>query len=269
MWSSIDTVVHQELHGGHQSRVFAAEHNGEQVVVKLVDSRLVDSAFHRRVAMTAGLAERNQTVVRPIRINDGLVADLGPWLAVVYPYIDGRTPHIGVEADVRSMAKHMAALHRSLDELDSFDLPPVAGLADTDRVADGSGFGRPQLLHGDYSRKNLLFSVAGVRVFDFDDSGYGPIEFEIANTLYMELFDASMSSAVARYRHFRSWFVDEYRLMSGCDVADELIDESIRLRITALGRWVDHPETAPIGIRTSTPAWRRTLRAFVEDQLRR
>lgn len=269
MWSSIDAVVDRELHGGHQSRVFAAEHNGEFVVVKLVDSRLAGSAFRRRVAMTSRLAEVNDTVVGPIPINGGLVADLGGWLAAIYPYVEGRSPDIGDEADVRRMAEQMADLHRSLGNLDPIDLPAVAALAGTDRVADGGGFGRSQLLHGDFSRKNLLFLDHHVRVFDFDDCGYGPIEFEVGNTLYMELFDAAMSSEVERYERFRSWFVDEYRSASGRSVADEPIDEAVRLRVEALGRWVDHPETAPIGIRTATPAWRESLRSFVQEQTRR
>lgn len=85
----------------------------------------------------------------------------------------------------------------------------------------------------------------------------------------MELFDAAMSSEVERHERFRSWFVDEYRSASGRRVADEPVDEAIRLRVQALRRWVDHPETAPIGIRAATPAWRESLRAFVREQTRR
>ncbi len=269
MWFSINTVVDRELHGGHQSRVFAAERNGDPVVVKLVDSRIADTAFPRRIEMSSRLAEANETVVAPISSHAGLVTDLGGWLAVIYPLVEGRMPDIAAEADVRSMAQKLASLHRSLDDLDPVDLPEVAALGGTEWDADYRVFSRPQLLHGDFSRKNLLFSDRGVRVFDFDDCGYGPIEFEVGNTLYMELFDAAMSSEPLRYEHFRFWFVDEYRVASGRDLADESIDEAIRLRITALSRWIDQPHTAPIGIRSATPAWRESLRAFVQDQTQR
>jgi hypothetical protein len=103
-------------------------------------------------------------------------------------------------------------------------------------------------------------------VFDFDDCGYGPIEFEVGNTLYMVLFDAAMSSEIERYERFRAWFVDEYRSASNQSVPDELLDTSIGLRVQALSRWLDRPETAPIGIRTATLAWRNSLRAFVRSQ---
>jgi hypothetical protein len=81
----------------------------------------------------------------------------------------------------------------------------------------------------------------------------------------MVLFDAAMSSEMERYERFRAWFVDEYRSASSQRMPDELVDESIGLRVQALGRWIDEPESAPIGIRTATPAWRDSLRAFVQS----
>lgn len=268
-WSSIGLVCGQELHGGHQSRIFAATCDGNQVVVKLTDSRLVDQAFQRRVEVTSLLAEMDDSVVGPVTTKAGRIVELGTWLAVVYPFVVGDTPDVCDEADVRRMATTMASLHRSLDQLDPVDLPAVAALAEAEPRTDVSGFGRRQLLHGDFSHANLLFSDRQPRVFDFDDCGYGPIEFELGNTLYMMLFDAAMSSDMERYERFRAWFVDEYRSASGNRVPDELVEKSIGLRVQALGRWIDRPESAPIGIRTATPAWRDSLRAFVRSQTRR
>lgn len=269
MWASLGVVGCRELHGGHQSRVFAAERNGDRVVVKLTDGRLVDHAYRRRVDVTALLAEIDDSVVGPIRTNRGHVAELGGWLAVVSPFVVGRTPDVGDEVDVRLMASTLADLHRSIDRLGAADLPAVAALAGADLPADDDGFGRRQLLHGDFSDANLLFSDGQVRVFDFDDCGYGPIEFEVGNTLYMVLFDAAMSSDMERYDRFRGWFVDEYRSASGSDVPDVVVERAIGLRVQALGRWLDHPESAPIGIRSATPAWRDSLRAFVQSRASR
>jgi Ser/Thr protein kinase RdoA (MazF antagonist) len=265
-WLSIGVVCGSELHGGHQSRVFAASCDGDQVVVKLTDSRLVDQAFQRRVEVTSRLAEIDDSIVGPVTTKAGRILELGGWLAVVYPFIVGNAPDVGDEADVRRMATTMASLHRSLDQLEPVDLPAVAALAEAEPRTDVSRFGRRQLLHGDFSHANLLFSDRQSRVFDFDDCGYGPIEFEVGNTLYMMLFDAAMSSDMARYERFRAWFVDEYRSASGHGVPDELVDKSIEIRVRVLGRWIDHPETAPIGIRTATPAWRDSLQAFVRSQ---
>ena len=267
-WSSIGVVRSEELHGGYQSRAFAGTCGGERVVVKLTDSRLVDQGYRRRVEMTSLLAQVDDSVVGPLMTKSGVIAELGEWLAVVYPFVVGETPDVSHEADVRRMATTLARLHRSLQQLDPVDLPAVAALAGVEPLTDAVGPSQQQLLHGDFSQANLLFSDSGVRVFDFDDSGYGPIEFEVGNTLYMTLFDAAMGAEMQRYERFRAWFVDEYRSASGHDAPDELVDTSIALRVQALGRWLDRPESAPIGIRTATPAWRDSLRAFVRSQTR-
>jgi Ser/Thr protein kinase RdoA (MazF antagonist) len=268
-WSSIGVECVQELHGGYQSRILAGSCDGDRVVVKLTDSRLVDQTYRRRVEVTALLAQMDDSVVGPLTTKAGVVVELGLWLAVVYPFVVGTTPDVCEEADVRRMALTMAGLHRSLQQLDPVDLPTVAALAGTEPPTNVEGFGGRQLLHGDFSPANLLISDGRVRVFDFDDCGYGPIEFEVGNTLYMVLFDAARSSEMERYERFRTWFVDEYRSASSHEVPDELVDTSIELRVQALGRWIDRPESAPIGIRTATPAWRESLRAFVRSQTSR
>lgn len=74
-WSSIGVVCGQELHGGHQSRIFAASCDGNQVVVKLTDSRLVTQTFHRRVEMTSLLAEMDDSVVGPVPTKAAGLAD--------------------------------------------------------------------------------------------------------------------------------------------------------------------------------------------------
>ena len=265
MWSSIGVTCGPELHGGYQSKVFAAEREGAAVVVKLTDSRLVDHAFRQRLEVTAAAAAIDDVVVGPIATDDGLVARLDEWLVVVYPMVSGTPPDIRVEHDVRRMASTLANLHRVLDQIGPVDLPAVAALAGS---TDAIGLGPQQLLHGDYSHANVMFTRRAVRVFDFADCGYGPVEFEVGNTLYMMLFDAAMSSNMPEYRRFRGWFVSEYRSKSGHDVLDELLDKSIGLRVEALRRWVERPETAPIGIRTATPAWRAALREFVGSQTR-
>jgi Ser/Thr protein kinase RdoA (MazF antagonist) len=265
MWSSIGVVCGLELHGGYQSKVFAAEHDGHPVVVKLTDGRLVDPAFQQRLEVVAAAAAIDDLVVGPIATSASLGRDLDEWRVVLYPMVSGTAPDVRVEEDVRRMASTLAELHRVLDRLGPFDVPGIAALAHS---TDAAGMGRPQLLHGDYSHANVVFTRHGVRVFDFDDCGYGPVEFEVGNTLYMMLFDAAMSSRMQDYERFRDWFVSEYRSTAGRDVPDDLLDKSIDLRVDALRRWVERPETAPIGIRTATPAWRESLRAFVRSRTR-
>ncbi|MCP4960617.1 MAG: phosphotransferase, partial [Actinomycetia bacterium] len=188
--------------------------------MKLTDGRLVDDGFHRRLEVLASLAQVDESVVGPLEFGSRLVAQLDEWLGVVYPFVAGRVPDLTDESDVRRMAATLSKFHTSLDRLGPVDLPSVAALRETDWVSGAEGFGRAQLLHGDFSATNTLLVGGRVRVIDFDDCGYGPVEFDVGNTLYMVLFDASMSSRMRPYERFRSWFVDEYRSESGRSVTD-------------------------------------------------
>jgi len=264
-WARLGMTVGRELPGGHQSRVFAADHRGESVVIKLVDRHAAATAFHRRLDTVAIVAERTDDVVGPIAVKGQLVTEMGPWLTVVFPYIDGSAPDTGVEADVRSMAATLADLHRTLDTIEPTDLPVVPGLASASPLGPASSFGPMQLLHGDYSGANIRVTALGHRVFDFDDCGYGPIEFEVGNTLYMELFGAPLQADLARYERFRTQLVDAYRSVSGRAVPDSVVDEAIDIRVATLAQWIASPQTAPIGIRFATPEWRAVLASFVRD----
>jgi len=263
VWSSVGLTPGSEIHAGHQSRVFVAVRGGEKVVVKLTDGRLVDELFRRRIEVLASLAEIDDSVVGPLTFGSSTVAHLDEWLGVVYPFVAGEALNLTDESDVRRMAGALSRLHDSLNQLGLVDLPAVAALRDVDRVTADAGFSSEQLLHGDFSDANALLVDGKVRIIDFDDCGYGPVEFEVGNTLYMVLFGASMTSDMLRYERFRTWFVDEYRSVSGHATTDAALDSAIRLRVDALGRWIERPETAPIGIRTATPEWRESLRQFV------
>jgi Ser/Thr protein kinase RdoA (MazF antagonist) len=264
-WSSIGLALGPEVYAGHQSRIFHSTMDGDPIVVKLSDSRLVDASFHRRIDVAASLAEVNSSVVGPLPIGSNLVTVLDQWLVVAYPTMVGEPPDPTKESDVARLASTLALLHESMAQLGSVDLPLVAALRD--RAADTLDWsGQPQLIHGDYSDANTLFAGDEVKVFDFDDCGYGPVEFEIGNTLYMMLFDAWTSTDMRRYERFRNWFVDAYRSASGRPADDQAIDSAIAIRVEALSRWLEQPELAPIGIRTATPEWRDSLRAFVTSR---
>lgn len=79
----------------------------------------------------------------------------------------------------------------------------------------------------------------------------------------MVLFDAHVNSNSDRYGTFRSPFLDAYAAGAGTAVDHADVDSFIGARIAALGRWLDDLATAPIGIRTSSPEWRKPLGAFV------
>lgn len=265
-WAALDVVVGQELHGGHQSRVFAAEHHGRAVAIKLIDRRFVDSTFEQRVELVHALAATNHDVVGPLPFSSGLMtAEHDGWFMTMYPFIGGRKPSIEAEIDVRAMAATLVRLHRSLAEFDPAKLPIVVPLRDVDLPSELSG--PVQLLHGDFSDANTILNGDNAHVIDFDGCGHGPIEYEIGDTLYMALFDATIADDVTRYQRFRGWFVDEYRLASDLTVPDIALDAAILLRVRALERWLDQPETAPVGVRSASPEWHEMLRSFIRSAL--
>ena len=73
----------------------------------------------------------------------------------------------------------------------------------------------------------------------------------------------TVGDELQRDHRFRQWFVVAYE-RAGRRVDNVALEASIAIRTTALSRWLDAPEQAPIGIRTATPAWRDRLRQFVE-----
>ncbi len=263
-WASVGLRCGPELHAGRQSRVFRAVLDGGPIVVKLSDGRLADQSFFRRIELLASLAEVTSSVVGPIPIRSSLVNRVDQWLVVAYPYVSGEMPDVTSQRDVIRLASALAELHQALARHEPVDLPVVAALRAHHDPHSRNGFGPPQLLHGDFSNANTLWVNHQLRIFDFDDCGYGPLEFEVGNSLYMVLFDAFVASDLSRYERFREWFVGTYRSESGSPVTDAALDSALEMRVRALDRWVNDPGSAPIGIRTSTPEWRGTLRAFVD-----
>lgn len=260
-WLRWRVEIVDELHAGKQSRVFDAVLDGHRVAVKLTNLRLADrSVLVERLTAVASLGTGYPNVVPPIRIEDALVQPIGGWLMTATPFIDGDQLDVGCTDDAGRLGESLARLHEALSRLESFEIPPIAALGSTRRSANREGW---QLLHGDFSNQNVIVQSALLRIFDFDDCGYGPIEYDLANSLYMVLFDSDVTNRPELYETFRPAFLAGYGEGSGRRVAEVAIDEMIGIRIEALGRWLDDLSSAPIGIRTSTPEWLTTLDSFV------
>lgn len=264
VWTELGVTPQVEVHGGFQSRVYLVDGQaGRRLIVKLIEAGQADAMLHERVEVTRRVAQINPAVVGPIVLEAEPVVTVDRWHAVCYPYVEGRRPDTTDRADVETMAETLAALHDSLATLTEVTLPPVAALKQS---LDGR-LGQGQLIHGDYAPANLIATASGLRVIDFDECGEGSIEFDVGNTLYMVLFDAWHAGERDRYDRFRSWFVSAYRSAASFDLADALLDESIRVRARALQRWLAAPTEAPIGIRTASPAWRHQLQPFIDEVL--
>lgn len=258
-WRRWRIDVLAEFDAGKQSRVFDALLEGRRTVVKLTESRLADfDVLTARMHAVETLATAHPAVVAPTRIDGALVRSIGDWFVTATPFIAGEA----VDDDINGAERlgfALGELHLAMRCLEEVEIPSVAALRSSAREEEADW----QLLHGDFSTKNVIATRHALRVFDFDDCGYGPTRYDVANSLYMVSFDAHITNRPERYDAFRPAFLAGYASSSNRVISDRAIDEMIARRIGALGRWLSDLSTAPIGIRTSSPAWRRVLATFV------
>lgn len=264
-----DATSVREVGGGHQSRVFLVERAGGRLVAKVRRAHDVDqaTAAHQAEAV-ADLAAIDPWVCGPVPIAGALVTEVESdgelHLLTFLEHVDGREPEPAAPADAELMGKVLARLHATMATLDRRPLPLVAAI----RAVRPDWDGPTQLLHGDWNAGNLRVADGWCRVFDFDDCGYGPPAFDVANAILMVRFDDATSDRPAVAPTFEASFVAGYRAAAAAPLDLDEVHALIDLRVDALERWLDQPDTAPIGIRRSSPAWLATLRAFVADHHR-
>ncbi|CAN5509648.1 hypothetical protein BH24ACT4_BH24ACT4_06440 [soil metagenome] len=258
----------EELIGGHQSRVYAATLPGEaaRVVVKVRPLDEVEEGDLRtRMQVVAELAAVEPLVCRPFRLDGQLVLRLegdAGWrgFATCVEHVGGLAPDPSDGSDATAMGASLARLHLRMADLGPVDLPLVAAL----RSTEGDLASAVQLLHGDFGAGNLRRTPAGLRIFDFDDCGYGPPLFDVANAVYMVRFDDETSGDGRRHQAFEASFLRGYAEESGDAVDRSEVSRLMDLRVEALAAWLDDLSAAPVGIRTASPAWRQVLRGFVD-----
>lgn len=265
----------RELSGGHQSSVYLAKSNGEAVVLKLVDALAVErDVLQARLTMLSALGRRTEVVCAPVAIHDLFVHELERddgvrCYAVCYQFAAGDQPDVADPGDAAMMGRELAQLHRHLAGLPIFNLPVITAFRDRPDAASTGGYGPQQLLHGDFNSANIRVASGQPRIFDFDDSGYGPVEFDLAQALYVVLFDAVTLQESSRYDVFRTNFLTAYNERAGVEQSDNALDSLITQRVLALDSWLTDRSQAPPGIQNSSAEWLRTLRGFVDDYVRR
>lgn len=283
--SSLGLGELQRIVGGRQSlAVYRARVDGRLVAVKVCDSELVDRGMlDVRLEALSRLRRTDDVVCAPVPVDGRLVngvraAPTRLAYAVAYEFAEGDAPDIDLPGHAVQMGRVLADVHGAMAALGPVDLPALAAfppLADLRRVTEDLGVPRErlaaspvgprQLLHGDFSSKNVRIAGARWRVFDLDDCGYGPIELDLANSVYFVLFDALTGSGRDRYRSFRDNFLAGYRDRTGVVPSDTVLDSLITRRVLVLASWLADPDTAPPGVRTASDEWRSVLEGFVED----
>lgn len=258
----------RELEGGHQSRVFEATCGGDVVIVKALDMSVDRGELEARLDVVTMLRDLGQPVCRPLELDGARVVEIdtdedGAFLVTCFEYADGPHPRPGSAPDAHAMGAVLACLHRAAQQLPPISLPDVAAL-EAAVVDPNLELGSRHILHGDFSTSNLRGAADEMRVFDFDDCGYGPPEFDVANALYMVMFYSVAHGRPGTYEAFRPVFVSAYTATSGLAIPDEILDALIDLRVSALDTWLGDLTSAPTGIRNSPPEWLAVLRSFVD-----
>ncbi len=276
----------REMTEGHQSTVYLGHSGDRLVVIKLIDAAYLDKGLlQARLSMLSQLSSVTTAACAPIPLQERLIHDVQlagsqHFYAVCYEHAEGDAPDVAEPTDASAMGTLLAELHEQLAELPSFALPPITNFQDRagmraaaselgipparlSDISPANGFGEVQLLHGDFSSANIRTSSGQSRIFDFDDSGYGPIEFDLAEALYAVLFDAHIAQAFTRYKTFRSNFLAGYAASSGSDISELSLDNLISQRVLTLASWIMNLSSAPPAIRSSSSSWIDTLRGFV------
>ena len=237
--------------------------SGRELVIKLIDGEQADRTDAlARLKVRDRVAAYDDRVVPLVPLAGQKVNRIDNCYVIASPKIDGRFLDITNRPDVERMGRALARLHQSL-RLVHVELPPVAAL-NIESLGEGLKENH-QLLHGDFFSSNLLLDQAGLLwIFDFDDCGYGPVEFELGNSLFMALFgtSASLNQPSDDYYQFRHWLLGAYRASAEHAVSELLVNEAVQVRSDALRYWLHHLDEAPIGIRNASPSWHRHLRAF-------
>ena len=266
--SFLGTDVPSRLHGGYQSLVYAAvADDGSPCVAKLRHISGTDKGILAvQMLMVADLAGLDPRVCSPLAKDGSYVLDVDvdgtTKLGTLFELAEGEAPDNASSTDAQLMGAELSKLHASLQSLPEYKIPLVPALA---AVGFEPGNAPLQLVHGDFSSQNLRKTEGSVRIFDFDDSGYGTREFDVANSLYLVLFEAVVNDRYSDYRDFKEAFVEGYRIDSAAAPLDlEALPAFIDLRVNALETWLAEPRTAPAGIRTATSQWRYTLGQFAE-----
>lgn len=264
----LGTDVTSPLHGGYQALVLdAVDESGQRCVAKLRRLRDADpDILNERMHAVAGLAALDLRVCAPLRRAGAYVTEVlvegAPMLGTLIDYAHGESLNHAEAADARLMGVELARLHASLDTLQPFNLPLVPALAATGYSPEGETL---QLLHGDFSDQNLRKLGGTVRIFDLDDCGYGPRAFDVANSLYMVLFDHMTAPGEGAFEQFESEFLGGYVSESTQGAfSTDAVSDFIDVRVSALQIWLDDRDSAPAGIRDASPEWHRMLGQFTE-----
>ena len=280
------------VEAGEQNFVYTCSLHLEDGILKVTDARhrsLVD--LQAQTDMLSALKQHSTLVCAPVEVREdqavlGLTVDNLTFYVTAYPFAVGETVDITNPEHAHLMGRSLAHLHSALRILEPYPFrqigtqdtrTPIERLAQQttgvkqiyDRVVRHFDAADRQLLHGDFNAGNLKIKAGQVTVFDFDNCAYGSTTYELADALYMVLFDQATRGELPVYIRFRETFLQAYQEASELRVEGQTIDDLIGYRVLTLASWLAEPGDAPLFIRQSSAAWLSTLNGFVKTYFTR
>ncbi len=204
------------------------------------------------------------------------------YFAVAFNFIDGSPLDHGNTADIKSAAAILARFHRAMSgKLKSIERPTLfqsafydISYATHDHTYDELKTWKSRLqtssqfygfIHGDYNFSNLIKSINYIYLIDFEDSCYGWYAYDIANALYMELFDHRNDPSIHQFSKFYAHFLQSYLLAwPEAKVILEDVPMFITYRVLMLESWLNGNPEAPNFIQTAETAWKKELIQFID-----
>ena len=118
-----------------------------------------------------------------------------------------------------------------------------------------------KLIHGDFNPTNVICTSQDSVVIDFENACYSSHEYEIANTIYMTVFDCRHRISQFQESEFVEGFVCGYKRNGQPDLP--AIRALVGERVSMLKNWLDDPASAPLSVASSSSDWKQELRDFI------
>ena len=242
-----------------QNEVFKAILRGETCILRLTDPghRSLES-IEEEVKLLRNLGSDTEIAAKPVTFPSGKFVESTKYEgklygAALFSFIEGTSADIASFALASNFGALLAKLHTALSELNgSYDLPEMHNSS-----------GEKQLIHGDFNRTNVITRQGSFRIIDFENACYSTCEYELANSIYMTLFDARHKPVALLDSRFINGFLEGYTRDKCVDL--EAVRSEIDRRVSILGGWIDDLSSAPLSISSASASWKIELNDFFHE----
>ena len=249
--------IHDHIRGC-QNEVFRATVQGESCILRLTDpDHRSRESLDEELRLLRDLEAGTSIPVKSLTFPSGRLIEETQYRgrrfnAVIFPLVEGDSFDISSFARAFEFGALLAELHTALSELSCwYDLIVMENRTETSH-----------LLHGDFNPSNVLSSDGSIIIIDFENVCYSSYEYELANTIYMVLFDARHDPGGFMDSGFIKSFLAGYTRDRSVDF--ETVRSEVDRRVSKLIGWLDDLTSAPLSISSSPESWKNELESFIQ-----